>query len=828
MSSIPSAARKRKPKKTPRTHKPDDMSLEQWQLALRREFGREQKFKLVNVGTEESFSDFDVTNPQTRRTYRVTVRGGAVGDNHCTCPDFAVNTLGTCKHIEFTLARLEHRRGGRSALRRGYRPAFSEIWLRYGVRRQVVLRRGSTFPAASDRRVSSWIEADGTLRDEAVERFDDFLAELRKDGHEVRCHDDALQLVAQQRDQRRLRERVDELVGRPRGGASGNEKVGGRRGEGVGGLFKGLLKVPLYPYQRRGALFAARAGRALLADEMGLGKTVQALAAVEILARAVGLGRVLIVCPTSLKHQWAQEIEKFTARPATVIEGGAALRAARFAEESFFKIINYELLGHDLALTEAWSPDLVILDEAQRIKNWKTRAARTVKQLQSQYAIVLTGTPLENRLEELHSIVEFVDRFRLGPSFRFLHEHQQFDDGGRVVGYRNLNRIARTLEPIMLRRTKQEVLKELPQRIEKLHFVPMTPQQMEYHEANRQIVARIVSRWRKTRYLSESDQRRLTAALQNMRMSCNSTYLLDPASEHGTKPDELIAQLSEILESRDAKAVVFSQWVRSHELLSRRLVQRDIRHVLFHGGVPGPKRKDLIATFRQDLECRVFLSTDAGGVGLNLQNASAVFNMDLPWNPAVLEQRIGRVHRLGQAQPVHVVNFVSQGTIEHGMLDLLKFKKSLFAGALDGAQDEVFLGGSRLKRFMESVESATHRIPEAPPAAADVEGGEAVAAAESSIESAVDRLVSTPQPAGDAWSGLISAGKQALDALAQALASQDDGKALASGLKVERDADTGKTYLKLPVPSPDVLGRAVLWLQTLAGALQPNRSGDDR
>src|SRR5208282_3718498 len=154
-------------------------------------------------------------------------------------------------------------------------------------------------------------------------------------------------------------------------------------------------------------------------------------------------------------------------------------------------------------------------------------------------------------------------------------------------------------------------------------------------------------------------------------------------------------------------------WLKMHELLVRRFEDRPWQHVLFHGGVPGHKRKDLVDRFREDPNCRAFLSTDAGGVGLNLQHANVVLNMDLPWNPAVLEQRIGRVHRLGQRQPVRVVNFVAQGTIEEGVLGVLKFKKSLFAGVLDGGETEVFLGGSRLTKFMETVESATTAIPAA-------------------------------------------------------------------------------------------------------------------
>src|SRR5205085_9989323 len=184
-----------------------------------------------------------------------------------------------------------------------------------------------------------------------------------------------------------------------------------------------------------------------------------------------------------------------------------------------------------------------------------------------------------------------------------------------------------------------------------------------------------------------------------MRMACDSSYLVDHRSDQGVKANEILTLLEEIYERPGTKVVVFSQWLRMHELLVKRFEQRGWGHVLFHGGVPVAKRKDLVDRFRDDPKCRVFLSTDAGGVGLNLQHATVVLNMDLPWNPAVLEQRIGRVHRLGQRQPVRVVNFVSKGTIEEGMLSVIKFKKSLFAGVLDGGEKEVFLGGSRLNKF---------------------------------------------------------------------------------------------------------------------------------
>ena len=262
------------------------------------------------------------------------------------------------------------------------------------------------------------------------------------------------------------------------------------------------------------------------------------------------------------------------------------------------------------------------------------------------------------------------------------------------------------MAPILLRRRKAEVLTQLPERADKMLFVPMTREQRVHHDENGQIVTRIVSRWRKTSYLSDIDQRRLQCALQNMRMSCNSTCLLDHETDFGHKADELVTLLEELFEQPDAKAVVFSQWLGAHEVLMRRLRERGWGHVLFHGGVPADKRGALVDRFVQDPACRLFLSTDAGGVGLNLQHAAAtVVNRDLPWNPAKLEQRIGRVHRIGQSRGVQVINLVAQGSIEEGMLGVLAFKKSLFAGVLDGGDSAVFMNGTRLSQFTESVDA---------------------------------------------------------------------------------------------------------------------------
>jgi len=789
-----------KTRRLSRQHKPADMALEDWQIELRRQFGREQPLRFKNIGTDPVFSDYQVTNPQRGSTYRVAIRGTAPGDNYCSCPDFSTNALGTCKHVEFVLGRLERSRRTRALLKSGFQPPYSEIVLQYGAKRDVRLRPGRACPRELSSLAASYFGPDGRLRPDAFASFESFLSQAARIDHDVRCYDDVLGFVAEVRD----RSRRDAAVAAafPRGARDKSLRT--------------LITGELYDYQAEGALFAARAGRCLIADEMGLGKTIQAIAAVEIMARLFGVERVLVVCPTSLKHQWEREIARFTARRARVVGGLRASRERDYAaRDDVFKITNYDTIHSDLDLISAWSPDLVILDEAQRIKNWNTRTARSVKRITTPYAIVLTGTPLENRLEELVSIVEFVDRHRLGPTFRFLADHQLHDEHGKVVGYRHLDRIGQSLAPILIRRTKAEVLSELPERLDKNFFVPMTPEQRRHHDENQELVARIVAKWRRYKFLSEADQRRLMIALQNMRMSCDSTYLLDHETDFGVKADECVTVLDDLFEQPGSKVVVFSQWVRMHELLTRRLAKKRIGHVLFHGGVPGAQRKTLIDRFRDDERCRAFLSTDAGGVGLNLQRASAVVNMDVPWNPAVLEQRIGRVHRLGQRRPVQVINFIAQGTIEEGMLSVLKFKKSLFAGVLDGGEREVFLGGSRLSRFMETVEKATSAV-----GAPREEKPEPSGAAEPRVEGQRRAGRAAAPPAGsmavapDPWAALLQSGLSLLGELAAA-ARTPPGAGREGLHLVRRDPQTGEDYLRIPIPTSDVLDQALGAIKTL-------------
>jgi hypothetical protein len=304
--------------------------------------------------------------------------------------------------------------------------------------------------------------------------------------------------------------------------------------------------------------------------------------------------------------------------------------------------------------------------------------------------------------------------------------------------------------------------------------------------------------------------------------------LLDQDTDHGVKADELAALFDDLFTDSAAKAVVFSQWTRTHDIVIRRLEARGLGYVSFHGGVPSEKRPALVERFRNDPGCRVFLSTDAGSTGLNLQHASTLVNLDLPWNPAVLEQRIARIHRIGQKQPVRVINFVAKGTIEEGMLSVLAFKRSLSAGILDGGSGEISLGGSRLTRFMKEVENITGHMGDAETVTPVEEVGtiaanDAARAFEASHDDASIGEIArangsgTPprrDPGEDPWQALIEVGAQ----FVAALASANNPRAPAHPW-IERDPATGARSLKIPIPPPDLAKRLANVLSGLAESL---------
>jgi SNF2 family DNA or RNA helicase len=505
--------------------------------------------------------------------------------------------------------------------------------------------------------------------------------------------------------------------------------------------FQKSLRVQLHPYQTEGVLFAARTRRALLADDMGLGKTIQAAAAARLLMEMGEVARAVVVCPASLKHQWAREIRKcLEGSEAVVLEGGRRAREAIYRESRApFLVLNYELLVKDLPLVRALAPDLVIVDEAQRIKNWNTRTAKAVKALRTERALVLTGTPMENRLSELHSVVEHLDPRVLGPMWRLGPEFAETEvavEGARrvrVVGFRGLDLIRRRLAKLFLRRERSAVLAQLPPRTDQTFSVPFTREQAVPHAEHHQNAARIAAK----KFLTEADVLRLMAELTSMRMIANGLLLyewekVETVVRRGELPRALLDKhpspklhefacvLEELLAQRGTKVVVFSQWERMLRLAAAAarpaMEAARVRPLFFHGQLSSKERAEAVADFHEDPAARVFFSTDAGGVGLNLQEAAtAMVHLEVPWNPAVLEQRVGRIHRMGQKRPIQVVSLVSEACIESRIAQVVEHKRALFDGLFRGDSDEVRFDDEGRGSLVEKMRELLGEAPKAPP-----------------------------------------------------------------------------------------------------------------
>ena len=668
-------------KRVPYSRKPRDMSLDQWQAGLRKQFASDQNFKITNLGEHPVYSDFEVFNPETDKTYKVSIRDNISSFNYCSCPDFKINTLGTCKHVEYVLLKLLRYKKNQRFFTQLQKNEYSSLNILYGHQRLIRLKKADA--GISYENEDRFFDKQGILLPGKILELEDFLNVARKADPSFRIYPDVFEYIIQHKKNRDRIEKLNDIF--PEGTDSR--------------IFDNLISTRLYPYQKKGVIKIIKAGRVLLADDMGLGKTIQAIAAVEIFARYFNVKKVLVICPTSLKYQWKSEIRKFTGRDASVIEGLVHKRKELYRQDDFYKIISYGMARNDTDLINAWEPDLVIVDEAQRIKNWKTLTAKSVKKILAEYTIVTTGTPLENRIDELHSIVEYIDRYKLGPLFRFLNNHQVLDEYGKLTGYKNLRSINKTLEDILIRRTKKEIMDQLPGRIDKNFFVEMTAEQKTDHEDYYNVVARLANKWIRQGFLNEEDRQKLLICLNCMRMVSDSTYILDSKTNHGNKINEIKSLVRELLEDQGNKIVIFSQWKRMFDLLCTELDKMGLPYEYLNGDIPAGERKTMIERFQHDQALKIFLSTDAGGVGVNLQRANMLINIDLPWNPAVLEQRIGRIYRLGQKKHIQVYNFISEGSIEHRILHLLDFKKTLFTGVLDeGGEDRVMLEG-----FMQSV-----------------------------------------------------------------------------------------------------------------------------
>ncbi len=469
------------------------------------------------------------------------------------------------------------------------------------------------------------------------------------------------------------------------------------------------INATLYPYQKEGVEFGVFKKGIIIADEMGLGKTLQAITIAILKKQIFDFKRVLVICPATVKEQWKNEVLKFSEEQAIVVQGSPPEREELYLhDERLFHIINYETVLRDLPTINKAAYDFVILDEAQRIKNYETKTANAVKSIKKQHGLVITGTPIENKLIDLYSVVQFLDDYFLTPQWEFSYQHCVFDthSKNRIRGYYNLNQLKKRLQPILLRRQKHEVFEQLPSVQQQNVYVKLSDEQAGPHFSYKKGIAQILGKKFKTPF----DWQRLMLLLTQMRMVCDSTFLIDKETHFAPKLIELKHILLEKLDLKNTKrkVIIFSEWTTMLKIIGDELEKEGITFTTLTGKVPVKKRGALIKEFEENEDCKVFLSSESGGTGLNLQVADTVINYEIPWNPAKKNQRIGRIDRIGQEkQKLHVFNLISLNSIEIDISTGLLLKQNLFDGVLNANNeiDEVSFTEKGKSQFIQRLEA---------------------------------------------------------------------------------------------------------------------------
>jgi len=440
----------------------------------------------------------------------------------------------------------------------------------------------------------------------------------------------------------------------------------------------------LYPYQRVGVFFAITAQRFILADEMGLGKTVQALTAID--RSSEDKDRTLVICPNTLKSNWANEAEQWTeGLEITVVRGDREERLEVLDNyDGGVLIVNYAMVRPENYLEELLDLDFdnLIVDEAHRIKNRKTEQTKGVHKLAhdaDQYCMLLTGTPIMNRVQELWSLLHAVDPTKWSSFWRYAKEHANARPGkwGWVVDDHasNPEKLREEIKYNFLRRTKDEVMPDLPPKVKKCVWVDMEEEQEQ-----------IYLQMRDEAYVELAEQEYLTAPMVLSQITRLKQIAISPALIEKKGPSAKMERFEDLVYSIEGPVVVFSQWVGPLRLAEVR-IPSDKSFASITGEVKEEDREQIIEDFNAGKIDVLLATLETVGLGANLVGASDVIFLDKHWTPAVNEQGVDRVHRHGQKETVHVYEILTSGTIEEYIEDMLMEKEDISASIVDHAQN---------------------------------------------------------------------------------------------------------------------------------------------
>lgn len=648
---------------------------------LKERIQKAEKAEYVIKWADNIYGDHTLTNENGVK-YKVFLRDFENETGYSNSADSQLNKLGTTKHIMFAFSKIKGNKSMFRRLKKTY--PFIEIFCDPLNEYKITLHHPEEMKVEEQVLISRYFKNKQFIEDDEIEGFLEFIEE------------------AESFDSIVIRPEVKEKIER-----AFEQKLLSQLAESYKPDYA-HIKATLFDYQKEGIEFVLFRKAAIIADEMGLGKTMQAISAAIQKKNIFGFTKTLIVCPASLKSQWKSEIEKFSDEKAIVVEGNPIQREEIYGNTGhYFFILNYETILRDSRAINKAGFDFLILDEAQRVKNFETKTASAVKRLNAKHVLVITGTPIENKLIDIYSIMSILNPHFFGPLWEFSYQHCLFDPDkqNKINGYYDLQKLNKKLEEVLIRREKRKVLDQLPNLRQINIPINLSPLQAEYHASFARGIAKIIRK----KFLTPYDLQRLMLLLANMRMVCDSTYLIDDETNESPKLDELKYILLEKLDiaNQDAKIIIFSEWIKVHKLIGKMLRENNIGFVELNGKVPVKMRGDLIKKFESNPASKVFLSTEAGGSGLNLQVADTLINFELPWNPAKKNQRIGRIDRLGQkSNKLTIYNLITRQSIEQQIAAGLLIKQNLFEGVLNSSSSTDFVDFSRKGRsqFIDQLE----------------------------------------------------------------------------------------------------------------------------
>jgi SNF2 family DNA or RNA helicase len=494
------------------------------------------------------------------------------------------------------------------------------------------------------------------------------------------------------------------------------------------------IRLALFNYQKYGVMYALENDDGfLLADSMGLGKSVQAIGMACCRKYNSGAHSCLVIVPASLKWNWPLEIEKFTNEPYVVIDGAPEDRIAQWAgrvythsaghgkfeyhpvksgNEPFFYVANYEMLLEDLfggremtikdndtAETKArklkisgkaavraqklapvrqkiW--DMIAIDEAQAIRSHHAKKTQNVKALKGKFRVALTGTPLDGKLEELHSVMEFVKPGLFMPKTRFLQHHAEFDYFGKIKKYKKIGEVKDKLAPYFLRRLKEDVMKDLPEKTYQNILVTLSAEEKKIYDA-------LADREHPLTEESEA-----MVKVIRCKQFCDHPELVGETCK-ASKMEAFLEIVDELVCQNAQKIIVFSQYKTMLDIVERELKKMKIRMLRIDGDTPKMARASYQKDFNEDPHIDAIIGTEAMSAGLNLIGATYCIMLDDNWAPAIMRQREDRCHRYGQKNAVTIVNFICQDTIEERIRDVLVGKETVSSDVLGDEISEIVL-----------------------------------------------------------------------------------------------------------------------------------------